>query len=276
MTANRIGCLFVWLGLGTAPAWAADLSKIDRSIAKEPTYQSKAPKYGMLVFGPEAAERVWLILDGDTLYVDRNGNGDLTEPGEKISAKVNKARDPAEFGYTFEVGDLALGGKVHKGLSVSFPRLALYAANPSFAKFVPLHAALKADPEAAAAVVWGDVESARLKGGGVGGRLSLSAGFYDEKGILQFAERPADAPIVHFDGPMHITFYGLRPTLRLTRDNELVLMIGTPGHGPGTFAMLAYEDTVSAKAHPQIDITLPAAQKEDPPVKERYELKERC
>src|SRR5262249_30448580 len=58
-------------------AGGADLTKIDRTIAKEPVYQSK-PKYGLLVFGPHARTRVWLVLDGDVLYADRNGNGDLT------------------------------------------------------------------------------------------------------------------------------------------------------------------------------------------------------
>src|ERR1700732_1954245 len=67
------------------PGMAADLSKIDRTIAKEPKYQSK-PKYCLLVFGPEAKTRVWLVLDGDVLYVDRNGNGDLTEAGERVTA----------------------------------------------------------------------------------------------------------------------------------------------------------------------------------------------
>src|ERR1700724_3146257 len=67
----------------SASAWAADLTKIDRTIAKEPAYKSK-PKYCLLVFGPEAKSRVWLVLDGDVLYVDRNGNGDLTEKGERV------------------------------------------------------------------------------------------------------------------------------------------------------------------------------------------------
>jgi hypothetical protein len=26
---------------------------------------------------------MWLVLDGDTLYIDGNGNGDLTEQGEQ-------------------------------------------------------------------------------------------------------------------------------------------------------------------------------------------------
>src|SRR6476620_3324956 len=68
---------------------AADLTKIDQTIRKEPSYQGK-PRYCLLVFGPEAKTRVWLVVDGDVLYVDRNGNGDLTERNEKASWTGNK------------------------------------------------------------------------------------------------------------------------------------------------------------------------------------------
>lgn len=67
------------------PLSAQDLTKIDRRLVKEPAYQTKQVKYCLLVFGPEAAHRVWLVQDGETLYVDRNGNGDLTEPGEVLN-----------------------------------------------------------------------------------------------------------------------------------------------------------------------------------------------
>ena len=67
--------------LATA-AGAGDLTKVDRTIAKEPAYQN-LPKYCLLVFGPKASLRVWLVQDGNTLYIDRNGNGDLTQPGKK-------------------------------------------------------------------------------------------------------------------------------------------------------------------------------------------------
>jgi hypothetical protein len=33
---------------------AVDLAKIDRSLRKEPTYESKHPQYCLLVFGPQA------------------------------------------------------------------------------------------------------------------------------------------------------------------------------------------------------------------------------
>ena len=268
--------LWIAVGAGQLDLTAADLSTVDRTIKKEQVYQTKTPKYGLLVFGPEAANRVWLVLDGDTLYIDRNGNGDLTEPGEKVTAKLDKSNDPAEFGYAFEVGDLSVGGKVHKGLQVSFPPLTLFASNPALAKFAPLHAALKIDPKALGVYLALDVASARLKGGGIGEQLSSLAGFYDPDGVLQFADKPADAPIVHFDGPMQITFYGERPSLRLGRDNDVVLVVGTPGRGPGTFAMLFYEGAIPDKAHPRIEIAFPAAQEGLPPIKEQYELKERC
>ena len=46
----------------------------------------------LLVFGPKAEHRSWLVVDGDgieadsgrVLYLDRNGNGDLTEPGDRV------------------------------------------------------------------------------------------------------------------------------------------------------------------------------------------------
>jgi hypothetical protein len=60
----------------TGDVAAVDLTTIDRSIRKGPAYQSKAPQYCLLAFGPQARTRVWLVLDGDALYLDRNGNGD--------------------------------------------------------------------------------------------------------------------------------------------------------------------------------------------------------
>ncbi len=78
------------LGLLLLAGWqgsakAADLTKIPRTLVREPVYQTKEPRYCLLVFGPEAKTRGWLVLDGNALYVDRNGNGDLTEPGKRVT-----------------------------------------------------------------------------------------------------------------------------------------------------------------------------------------------
>jgi hypothetical protein len=86
------------------PALATDLEKIDRRLVKEPVYQDQ-PRYLLLVLGAQAQTRLWLVLDGHTLYVDRNGNGDLTEPGERF---VPKDKD-VDYPLTFEVGEIGPG-----------------------------------------------------------------------------------------------------------------------------------------------------------------------
>ena len=55
---------------------AADLPKIDQTIRKEPSYQGSQILPPGLRAGSQ--ECVWLVVDGDVLYVDCNGNGDLT------------------------------------------------------------------------------------------------------------------------------------------------------------------------------------------------------
>ena len=79
--------LLAFLALaGTAPA--ADFGNFARTLHKEPVYHSKSPRYALLTFGPEAKDRVWLVHDGDLLYVDRNGSADLTmqdDAGHRVS-----------------------------------------------------------------------------------------------------------------------------------------------------------------------------------------------
>ena len=83
------------LCLGQAPAAdVPDLAKLDRTLKKEPAYVCKKPLYGLAVFGPKAEKRVWLVLDKskpdatayDVLHIDRNADGDLTGPGERVKA----------------------------------------------------------------------------------------------------------------------------------------------------------------------------------------------
>ena len=71
--------------VGLQPQAVPDLSKVDRTIVKEPSNLSQ-PGYCLMVFGPRAEVRIWMIKDGERLYVDRNANGDLTEPDESLCA----------------------------------------------------------------------------------------------------------------------------------------------------------------------------------------------
>lgn len=98
------------LGLAAASAAAADLVQIDRTIRKLPSSRGETPRYCLLVFGPEAKTRVWAVVDDKRLYIDRNANGDLTEPGEMIE---NEHR-------SFGIGTLTeIDGKTtHSGLRI--------------------------------------------------------------------------------------------------------------------------------------------------------------
>ncbi len=270
----RTDLLLTIAALCARPTSAAPPS-IDRSIHREPTYQTKSPKYGQLVFGPEGRDRVWLVRDGDTLYVDRNGNGDLTGPGKKIPAERSPGRDSANEGYSFSIGDVKVGGRTHKHLAVSFIPLKLYA-DAALGKRADVRSALAKDPKALAASLQVDVEVSGLKSDQPGGLAVFSAGPIDLAGVLQFADTPADAPIVHCGGPLQITFYAELPTLRVGRGSELDLVVGTAGVGPGTFAMLGYEGTIPKSAKPMAEMTLPPAKAGAAPIKEIFEVKERC
>jgi hypothetical protein len=261
-------------GLLATPVGAADLKAVDRNIRKQPAYQTKSPRYGLLVFGPEAKDRVWLVHDGDTLYVDRNGDGDLTDPGEAVAAKREPGRDPDESGDYFDVGELRVGGRAHKGLLVLAHPLARHTdevKNQPNAK-----AALAADPKARVYRLYVNVDRPGFHGAGTDGRIVVQAGSMDGEGALLFADKPAGAPIMHLDGPLQVTTDSAPPALKLERDTDLLLVVGTPGLGTGTFVKLAYDQTIPDTAVPRVEVLFPPAKGGDPPVRELYELSKRC
>jgi hypothetical protein len=259
-----LACLF-----GYANAGAADLTKIERSIAKEPGYQSGTPEYCLLVFGPEAKTRVWLVRDGDTLYVDRNGNGDLTEPGEKVAADARNS-NPKENVYTFQAGEVRVGKHLHKDLSVSMVKLADFADVDEAVK-----AQVSKEPQARGYMVAIEMEIPGLAGRGDGGRVVQQAVFADYNGLLRFAANPRDAPIIHFGGPLQISLAHPQ-RLKIGRPVDVILGVGTPGVGPGTMAFVFYDAVIPQSAYPKLEVTYPPAKPNEAPVKELYELRARC
>jgi hypothetical protein len=173
-------------------AGATDLAKVDRTIAKEPTYKTK-PKYGLLVFGPEAKSHVWLVLDADVLYVDKNGNGDLTEKGERV-----KQVPMHDKGHGFPIGELSLPGD-------SFPK------NSSGL------AAYRDTKHGATGAL----------------RLTITINQKTWLGTLpKLADRPQGAPIIHFNFGGPLTFVCLdSPAFVPGKTTKLVIHIGTPGLG---------------------------------------------
>jgi hypothetical protein len=249
------------------PLHAADLTAIERKIAKEPAYAGK-PKYCLLVFGPEAKTRIWLALDGDKLYVDRNGNGDLTDDGPALAAKVDG--DSEEATRTFKLTELREGSLTHRDLSLYVTSL-----QPLAERDKPAKALLTRDPAARGYILNVDVEMPGRRGNGLGGRVEQTASLRDLAGFLQFASSPREAPVIHFGGPWSITLYSA-DDLTVGREDDLVLSVGIPGIGPGTTAFVAYEKLVPTTAFPTAEITFPPKAAGEPPIKQLFELKERC
>jgi hypothetical protein len=258
-------------------AGAADLTKIDRTLIKEPAYVSKQPRYCLLVFGPEATTRVWLVADGDYLYVDRNGNGDLTEPGERV--RFGKFRSVAE-GSTAAQRDAEAGvvfeGKLkHTGLVVTqervrrkFPtterwerELLALAAKHDELSIYNLRLSVEIRPRPVDPIP-------------IAGQITQYAGM-DGAGFLQFADRPQDAPIVHFRGPMQMGLYAPQRLVTDTDECKLEVVIGTPGLGKGSFASVGYDGLITEGAAPVADIVYPGPDAGGLPAA-RFVLPHRC
>ena len=94
MSIPRCPPVLIVLLIWTTQAAAGETAKRDRSIAKEPVYQTEKLQYWLLVVGPEAKTRVWVVRDGDVLYVDRNGDGDLTAADERLPLEHGRLREP--------------------------------------------------------------------------------------------------------------------------------------------------------------------------------------
>ena len=208
-----LGALLLWPALVNA----ADLGKVDRAIKKEPVYKGK-PKYCLLAFGPEAKAKVWLVLDGDTLFVDRNGNGDLTEPGKAVLSQ--KAESGAA---SFEVGALRVGPLSHSGFAATV--LPLVRWLPSLGEAPEAKALLARDPQAKLYHLALNVEQAGRGGAGAGRRVGQRTSLDDRSGLLQFADRPRDAPVVHFGGPWSLTLVG-KPALTRGSESDLPCVSG--------------------------------------------------
>jgi len=254
---------------------------------KELAYQSKSPKYAILAFGPKAETRVWVVLDlaydplrekpgkNDSLYIDLNGNGDLTDPEERIPVNVitsthydvSAKRQLEQHLPQFKAGDIVTrDGKLKKytGLTVD---VGWFVGGQRY-RWV----ALKVN---------------------VPGRGTQSV----SSPLLRFADKPADAPVIHFDGPLTMRlnmstgilhhpvdytgkkeaappWYEEAPLVR-GQECDLTAEIGTPGMGPGTFALLT-ANIPPAEVHPIAEVEFRHRDPAKPATLVKVELTQRC
>jgi hypothetical protein len=201
-------CGLVTSVLGQA-ADIVSLQHVDRRIQKEPTYVAKRPLYGLLVFGPEAQKRIWIVLDHskpetenyDLLYVDLNTNGDLTESaehqvgameGNQIRFHFPDLKDPATGAVHTRFGARVSGGSA---------------------------------PTVMVSLLWR-------------GQLKMGGGYPQDPddGYLRFGDKPANAPVlwVNGDGPFRFQrWYGGK--LPIGGEDDFKVFVGQQGVGASAF-----------------------------------------
>jgi hypothetical protein len=235
-----------------------DLSNVDRAIKKEPAYVAKKPLYGLALFGPKAEKRVWLVLDKskpdapayDVLHIDRNADGDLTGPGERVKAAgAVPSREVSGEVLNPEASEFNLGDFTDPATGAKHSELKVRASG--------------ADPTVMLSLRWR-------------GKLKFGGGYPEEAeaGYMKFAVRREDAPVVWVNGDAPFRFqrwYGGKLPVGGTEDFKVFL--GQPGRGPSTFA--------AAQEHflPPKEFVLATLVYRDTAGKEQRlvcELKERC
>jgi hypothetical protein len=245
----RTALFFAAIVFCTSLSNSQDLASIERKIAKEPAYKSGAPRYALMVLGEKMIKRVWLVIDGDVLYADLNGNGDLTEEGEKIAKMDFGKFTPPDGMVSFEIKEIQDGELVHRNFGVTMEpaeRLANLATD--FLKLIGK------ESKAYSYNVGGMMQIPELQGSGHDGRKRMLA-WIDEKGPLQFSDKAATAPILHFGGKLKVGLCGDHQ-LVVGRAREISLGIGTPGVGNGSTVWMEYNE-IPLKTPVYASVTFP-------------------
>jgi hypothetical protein len=252
------------LVLWAAPAFTADLTKIDRTIAREPAYRSK-PKYCLLVFGPEAKTRVWCVLDGDVLYVDRNGNGDLTEKDKRLTCTVTPGVTSPTYPFA-EIREFSPIEQIAAG------------AGRKYTRFHVTHTTIKKD------CTPGNRSDRELKSRFEKDPSLTRAGitvYLDDKvrvqAVAEWADRPSAAPVCHIDGPLTMAPQGLQELKRGNDAPQVNFYLGSRGLGKRSddgFAILSY-DEVPGDVQPLAEFSFATKRSDRLPITVKVKL-DRC
>lgn len=216
------------------------LLTIDRTIKKEPRYDG-TPRYVLFAFGPDSTERMWVVLDGQALYLDKNGNGDLTEDGERVFPFLIPGEAPNPRGSFFHLPALDAGGGKHTDFIFSVIR-----NTPTDGVYVKT--GLKVD-----------------------GKTMQIAGPMD----LRLTETPAEARVLPF-GSRVVTAqlsHTMPGTPELGKAVDFRVRVGTPGVGAGSFVAFGSE---GVEPNPVAEFEFTAARPGGAPRRVTLPLTERC
>ena len=237
--------LAMLMSIGCLPlndAMAKPPTSIERHINKEPTYESK-PEYCLFAFGQTGQKRVWLVKDGDALFLDRNGNGDLTEEGERLTPSKRRDLNADYRDVDYPDIQIDLPKTVGTGRQTATLEIGYYQMAGK-----PIHhvVKLKVDGAYRKYVGWQPIFSPKME----------------------------DANVYFFDGPLSPRHLRKKQISLSGEKEELHLSFASQGLGENARVMLAYE-AVAKDVVPVADIEWPSANS-DKTVRSQVKLVERC
>ncbi len=224
---------------GTPHASTHVVSHFDRTIIKEPTYQS-TPEYSLITLGNSGDVKVWMVEDGKRLFVDKNANGDLTDDGPPL--EPSKVRDLGGNRWDFEYS-----------LDAITP-----TNGPRHTNFVLRR--------------WNynDKEDSYGLSVSVNGQMPMYAGWF---GTFWSTNRE-EAPVIHFGGPLTPKLLRRKEfTIGETRQ-RLSLCFFNPGSGAGAQSLLSI-DALPRYAVLKLNVQWPTADG-SAPLRTSYLLTQRC
>jgi hypothetical protein len=251
-----------------------DLAGIDRAIVKEPSYQSQ-PRYALLVFGLHAERRCWLAIDGlEVAYVDRNENGDLTDPDERVELD-REATNKIRLG----------GSPAYKAMHI-FPLGHVGGSQLSFHLWVPnLEYDPEQDPDARDSPEVRDYRhDMRTRGWMNGSLMRATKDGMQAQNPLALTTKPEDAQICHMLGPLSFDLkWGANQKLEpWPKKSVFDLNIGTRNlpprgwtRGGFDFSRLAISE-IPERVHPVALFEHPASGPNEETLRREVTLDQRC
>lgn len=231
------GCAL--LIVGQARASTNVMSNMDRTIIKEPAYQS-TPKYSLITLGESGAVKVWMVEDGNRLFVDKNANGDLTDDGPPIQPGNVRHLDVNRWDFEYRLDAITpSNGSRHTSFI-------LRRWN------------------------YNDKEDSYGLSLSVDGRLPMYAGWFG----TFWSTNQAQAPVIHFGGPFTPRLLRRKEFTIGEKGQRLSLCFLNPGSGPGAQSRLSI-DALPNLVVPELNIEWPTAARGEP-LRTSYVLTRRC
>lgn len=237
-----------------SPYVEVDYAKVERTIAKEPAYVA-VPRYALFVLDPAGTFRTWAVVDRsapdarfyDVLYFDLDGDGDLTESGERFTGVHRPDGAPAGIEMTFKIPEIRVPG-----------------SNLVHTKFW-----LSTAPKKDRSGFWFQMYW--------GGKTEMSGG-YGRTGsnTTAWGTSVAAAPIFRPcpDGVLTFATWSELPELRPGGEGHLNVIVGNPGSGPDTLAVVD-ENFLDLKRD-ELLVTVVAQDRDGKPVQATSRIQEHC